>query len=166
MGADLITYFCYGPKKLSEKKVPKAVEQAKKVISLAKTILEMNDRREAGQMTDEAFDREMAALDKRPIKHFSGGQGSKRSITLLVTEDTFYELRVVAKLDPEKIVQDLVQVWNHGSRDSTWRPVPGHRNLVGHVSGELSWGDEPDGYGYQTLKKANLLGIFPIFGIQ
>lgn len=166
MGADLITYFCYGPKKLSEKKIPKAVAQAKAAVALAKTILEMEDLREAGKMTEEAFAQEMGALDQSPLRHLMGGIESKRSITLLVTEDNFHELRVIEQLDPDAVVHDLLHIWNHGSRDSTWRPVPGHRNLIGLVAGEMSWGDEPDGYGYQTLKNASLVGILPIFGVK
>lgn len=30
----------------------------------------------------------------------------------------------------------------------------------------MSWGDEPQGAGYQALKMAYILGIYPILGIE
>jgi len=166
MGADLITYFCYGPKKLSEKKIPKAEAQAAAAINAAQKIVELFDHQATEETSDEAFRKALGEIDQKPLKHLLGEQKTKRFMTILVSEDDLYDLRKITRLNPKKAVEDLVQVWNHGSRDSTWRPVPGHRNLVGHVAGELSWGDEPDGYGYQTLQNANLLGLLPIFNIQ
>jgi len=59
----------------------------------------------------------------------------------------------------ESFLREFAYFWKKGSRDSVTRSSPyndGHQIIF---AGELSWGDEPEGYGYQMLKKFIDLGI-------
>ena len=69
--------------------------------------------------------------------------------------------------DLAKIVQGFVDDWNKPHyRDMASRPDPDDRNRKVVVAGELSWGDEPDGAGYQLLKRAFGLGIAQSLGVK
>jgi hypothetical protein len=66
-----------------------------------------------------------------------------------------------------KAVQEFVAGWNDGHfRDLAFRIDPEKPGRKVVVAGELSWGDEPDGRGYQMLKKAFGLGIAQRLGVS
>ena len=69
--------------------------------------------------------------------------------------------------DPAAEVQAFVAEWNEGCfRDLATRDDPDSPGRKVVVAGELSWGDEPDGRGYQMLKKAFGLGIAQRLGVK
>jgi hypothetical protein len=72
--------------------------------------------------------------------------------------------------EPETLVQivkEFVEAWNDGlGRDGSSRIDPRDRRRKVVVAGELSWGDEPEGTGYQTLKKAFGLMIAQRLGVK
>jgi len=80
------------------------------------------------------------------------------------------EAKHVFSATPEelaRIVQGFVDDWNKPYyRDMASRPDPDDRNRKVVVAGELSWGDEPDGAGYQLLKRAFGLGIAQSLGVK
>lgn len=63
-----------------------------------------------------------------------------------------------------EFVKEFVKFWNFpGARDTNARTFgkgKSKRQIV--VSGDMSWGDEPDGYGYQLFRRVfdNELGDF------
>jgi hypothetical protein len=66
-----------------------------------------------------------------------------------------------------KAVKDFAAAWNEGRfRDLAFRTDPDKPDRKVAVAGELSWGDEPEGLGYQTLKKAFGLGIAQRLGVS
>jgi len=68
--------------------------------------------------------------------------------------------------DLAKEVRDFVAAWNNGCfRDLSYRVDPLHPRRKAVVAGELSWGDEPEGAGYQFLKKAFGLTIAQRLGV-
>jgi hypothetical protein len=69
--------------------------------------------------------------------------------------------------DLTREVRDFVANWNNGCfRDMSYRldPLRPRRKVV--VAGELSWGDEPAGAGYQMFKRAFGLTIAQRLGVD
>ena len=79
-------------------------------------------------------------------------------------------LERLAGLKPAEVLNCFLDVWNNTPfRDTTSRLFrPGNRGkwykIV--VAGDMSWGDDPDGAGYQTINEARLLGLFPLLGVR
>jgi len=68
--------------------------------------------------------------------------------------------------DLAREVRDFVDGWNNGSfRDLSYRVDPLHPRRKVVVAGERSWGEEPEGAGYQMLKKAFSLTIAQRLGV-
>lgn len=64
-------------------------------------------------------------------------------------------------------VQAFVTEWNESCfRDLAAREDPENPGRKVVVAGELSWGDEPDGRGYQMLKKAFGLTIAQLLSVK
>jgi len=69
--------------------------------------------------------------------------------------------------DLTKEVRDFVAAWNDGRfRDMSYRIDPLHPRRKVVVAGEMSWGDEPEGSGYQMFKKAFGLTIAQRLGVD
>jgi hypothetical protein len=62
------------------------------------------------------------------------------------------------------LVDDLICVWNNGRADSMSKGLPDGTKVV--CAGEMSWGDSPNGLAYTTLRRAEMAGLFPLFGIR
>jgi hypothetical protein len=137
MGADLIAYTVYGPVNL---KPSKAV--VNKAMTRAKMVLK---------------------TVKQAVKDPGFDWDDDKFIGDLVLED----LESIQNLDPKQVLKDLLAVWNGHSRDSTSRTITvGKKTVLVLTAGDMSWGDEPDGFGYQTLKHAEQLGILKALGIN
>jgi hypothetical protein len=139
MGADLTTFICKGPRDLNPKKKDQAVELAKSVIAAVNEYFEMKDP------TDK---------DKKLIQRLTG---------LDIDDLERYE---VGDLDPEEVVDNLYCAWGAGFRDCNARTDPDDDKQAIVVAGDMSWGDEPDGGGYQAFKYASMVGLFEFFGIR
>lgn len=63
------------------------------------------------------------------------------------------------------LVNDLLAACNGKYRDTATRADPHDPKYRIVVAGELSWGDEPEGAGYETLKAAACIGLFEVMGI-
>jgi hypothetical protein len=70
------------------------------------------------------------------------------------------------QLDARKSLDDLFTLWKEGARDTMARDYPSKSKYIILVAGEGSWGDEPGGFGYQTLKAAYLLGYNEAFNFR
>lgn len=68
----------------------------------------------------------------------------------------------------EVIVKDFINLWNKGEvRDIQSRTATIGGEEVGIVfCGELTWGDEPAGTGYNTIRPVHDLGLLPLFGVR
>lgn len=69
-------------------------------------------------------------------------------------------------LENKSLVEDLFAVWEDGARDAACRIHPGDESQAILFAGEGSWGQEPEGWGYTTLKHAYYLGLWEIVGIR
>lgn len=70
-------------------------------------------------------------------------------------------------LNPEKVVRDFIKLWNdEEARDWISRRVTIDGKEYGAVfAGDMSWGDDPSGAAYQTIKPVSDLGMLSMFGI-
>ena len=74
---------------------------------------------------------------------------------------------ITTRKELAKIVKGFVDAWNKPNyRDMASRLDPDDRMRTVVVAGELSWGDEPEGKGYQLLKQAFGLGIAQSLGVK
>lgn len=49
------------------------------------------------------------------------------------------------------VVDEFLSVWADGSRDSSFRSLPGDKDKFIMVTGEMTWGDTPEGVAYQAV---------------
>jgi hypothetical protein len=166
MGADLITYFVYGPAKLPLDKMEAAKKQAREAMQVAIDYLIVDGSYREGDFGEDVYRARLAAIDTTPIRHLLTGSGGTPIPLDALDEFTRYNLERLSDIDPDAVVENLYQVWNEGARDVTWREVPGNPEMIGFVAGDTSWGDDPAGFGYEILQEGNLTGIFPVLGIQ
>lgn len=137
MGAELITYIVKGPAKLDESKREQAVDLAKDVIAARELV-------EKDEITEK--DRQMFAL-----------------LAGTFDED---DLLAIAELDAEKVVDSLFETWAEEYRDVNGRYDPDDEGQKIVVAGEMSWGDSPQGGGYQAFDAVAKLGLFEFFGLR
>lgn len=155
MGADFISYCVFGPKKLSTSKtvLKKAEKVVKEYVALACELDELVKRgcdSSQGRLERDEADEEVRSLmDKHGIE---------------CVEDVRWACNY--RSTPTQFLDEFFDVWNNYSRDSAGRDVPGRPKQKVWYAGDMSWGDEPDGYGYQTMKKADMCGLLPIFGLE
>jgi hypothetical protein len=142
MGADLVGYMLKGPRELDRDRFELALGIAANVIGQA-------GQARAAELAGEDFEREdFDALDNDLI-------------------DLDCDLENIAELDPEKLLAELIDVWEgHGARDMTTRFDPDDDDQQIVFAGEMSWGDEPEGFAYRTLRDADKLGMLDVFGIR
>jgi hypothetical protein len=151
MGADIIGYHVLGPPKLTRSLRSKAV---KRINDMKEALEEICNDEEAedGPVPDDFID-----LLKTPLfRHLSA-------------QTEFSDLSFIREVhDPGKLVDEFMNFWDDPCfRDATSRifTVKGQKVKV-VFAGEMTWGDEPEGWGYTTLKAADYLGLFNIFKLQ
>jgi hypothetical protein len=137
MGADLIAYTVVGPPKLKPNKALR-----KKALTRAGHIVAAALQAEKDPDFDWDQDKFLKNFDEQMLPE-------------------------IASLDPEQTLNDLLSVWEGNARDSTSRVIAfGKKKVRVLTAGEMSWGDEPDGFGYQTLRDSDRLGFFDVLGIE
>jgi len=142
MGADLIGCLVKGPRELDRDRFELALGVAANVVGQATIAYEL-------ELADEPVEREdFDALDNTFI-------------------DLEYDLERIRGLDPEDLLKALVSVWEeHDARDLATRFDPDDDDQQIVFAGEMSWGDDPEGFAYQTIRDADKLGMLDVFGIR
>jgi hypothetical protein len=186
MGADLICYIALGPTRidLDESKKTTIAAQVRQYldacIAAAEQILlgqdGVPDPRPGPVEADRSVSFCLDPLELEPgrfrcpqdLRSDPGYQDLVRGVLRGCNRDVESGNVFAATLDDlAKEVQAFVDGWNGGRfRDLVTREDPRGpaRKIV--VAGELSWGDEPDGLGYQMLKKAFGLTIAQLLGVR
>lgn len=143
MGADLIAYMLVGPKKITKSQIKQAVKP------MLDWVAEHKD--------DVVCENCGAIQDSKGLERDTDG-------ALLIddvdcAECGVCELVAVAERYPDAVaakrrLQEAVDKWHSapGYRDSAVRTNPDNPKEIIICCGELSWGDEPDGAGYSSLK--------------
>lgn len=66
----------------------------------------------------------------------------------------------------QQVIDALLHWWANGARDSCFRHDPDDPSHTLAFAGEMTWGDEPQGFGYQTVRAASQLDILRHFDIR
>lgn len=143
MGADLIAYMLVGPKKITKSQVQKAVAP---MLTWAKKHKDTAVCESCGKVQD-------------PKNLDRNADGSLMLEDVDCEECGACELVAVTDKYPDaaaarQVLDEAVAEWHSapGCRDSASRTNPDNPKEIIICSGELSWGDEPDGAGYSSLK--------------
>jgi hypothetical protein len=186
MGADLICYIAFGPMKirLGDRKVNQIARQVREyldgcIVAAERLLLgqkDVPDPRKGPADAKRSLTLRLAPSTPDAIPRFG-------SIEDLRLHPEYQDLvrRMLADCgrdveaghvfgsgleDLAKEVRDFVAAWNNGCfRDLSYRVDPLHPRSKVVVAGELSWGDEPEGAGYQLLKKAFGLTVAQRLGV-
>ncbi len=186
MGADLICFIALGPRKisLSDRKVKQVARQVREYldgcIAAAEQLLmgqkNVPDPWKGSRDADQSIRLCLVSSMDDTIPKFSSIEDLRSHPkyqdlvrNILVDCDRGMEAEYVfgsTLKDLAKEVRDFVAAWNDGRfRDMSYRldPLRPRRKVV--VAGELSWGDEPEGAGYQMFKKAFGLTVAQRLGV-
>lgn len=172
MGADLICYIAKGPKKFSQPQRRAADRWLRQLWGPLKKAYHRWEQ-------EGTVEKSPAALELRRVMRGLQVSESKRHSTIWVgpaDPDDFYLDEVVSsyrwlkelkEATPSRFLRVFLDFWVRGTpRDTATRDDPDNRAQQIVVAGEMSWGDEPEGYGYQMLKAANYLQLMPLLGIR
>lgn len=156
MGADLIGFLVKGPSNITDKR-QEAVDFLKNRNNVVRDYIDALGKLNEDDAVDynEFFNKDEAILDFLEWRTFDGTH-----------EETAELLNELVCQNPEKTVDDFIQFWENGARDATSRIDPDDKTKVIVFAGEMSYGDEPNGYGYETIRDATYLGLLNFFGIK
>jgi hypothetical protein len=74
------------------------------------------------------------------------------------------EVVSLSKAEVIAMLTDFYSFWKFGSRDGMYRDLPDGSRI--HCTGEMSWGDAPDGFGYSMLAFIMNTGLNERLGIE
>ena len=187
MGADLICYIAFGPKRirLDDRRKTRIAGQVRQYldacIAAAERVLlgenDVPDPRKGPVQAKRSITVHLPIEEAGPTPTFTSLEEIRshpeyHGLVQGVLTDCGREVEAshVFAGTPEdlaKAVQEFVTGWNDGGfRDLSFREDPEKPDRKVVVAGELSWGDEPGGYGYQLLKKAFGLTIAQLLGVK
>jgi hypothetical protein len=186
MGADLICYIAFGPSliRLTDRKADQIARQIRgyldDCIAAAEQLLlgqkDVPDPRKGPVDAKRSATLRLESSMPDPIPKFGSVECLRSHLKyqdlvkgMLDDCERSVEAEHVFGSTPKdlaKEVRNFVDAWNDGCfRDLSYRMDPFHPRRKVVVAGERSWGDEPDGAGYQMLKKAFALTIAQRLGV-
>ena len=136
-------YLVVGPKTFTTTTVEKAVEYVSKLVKIA-----------------ESISRAMPVKkDVQPLVNQAVEMG------VIIEEDEFVEefIELMIGVNAKEYVESFLYFWETPSRDTIHRYLSDSQIVC---AGEQTWGDEPQGYGFQMLKEADFLGLLKVLGIE
>lgn len=160
MGADLLGRMVVGPHKLDTSKRAELLAGLKERLREGRAL-----RAELANIDalEDAFDATCLVAYGYLAEHFPDAHDELRG-SYAVEEI----LDLLLRIDPEKTLDNLYALWNGSDevyfRDSAARTVTDELACV--FCGCMSWGDEPDGLGYTTLRDAEFLGFLTPLGCR
>lgn len=187
MGADLICFIAFGPKhiRVNDRRITKVAQQVRRYLDACIAAAEgvllgkkgVPDPRKSPVVAKRSVTLRLAIQDKPGLPTFNSIEQLRshpdyRSLIQGVLNDCDHDVEAQYVFDGTleglaKEVREFVSGWNDGCfRDLAYRDDPDKSRRKVVVAGELSWGDEPDGRGYQMLKKAFGLGIAQLLGVS
>ena len=143
MGADLIAYMLVGPKKITEGQIQKAVApmlawvKKNKNTAVCENCGNIRDPKNLDRNADGTL-----ALEDVDCEECGACE-------LVAVADRYPDAAAI-----ERALKEAIDEWHAapGYRDSASRTNPDNPKEIIICSGELSWGDEPNGAGYNSLK--------------
>jgi len=150
MSADFISYCVFGPNKLStnHRKMKKATQVMNDLVAVALRA----EHLQAADPNDKVAELELEELVQTKLKN----------------HEDLYDLRWAVKYQdkPSRLIDELFEVWHHGSYDTSDRLDPRDPKRKVWYAGDMTWGDEPSGFGFVTMKHADMAGLLDIFEIE
>lgn len=142
MGADLIGYMYIGPAEISEERQQQALGYLNE---LSQEIKKAIDTQTVPEQLKELAQNKVCDTDD--------------------TEEVLDYLENCISLDdPQSTLDDILTVWHNGARDVVSRFIDKERRVV--FAGDMSWGDSPQGFGYQILDLVSDTGLDGILGLE
>ena len=187
MGADLICYIAFGPDHIpiNDSRATDVARQVRQYLDACITAAEqvllgrksVPDPGKAPVEARRSITLRLAVEEKPPVPSFASlkelqSYPEYRILVQDILTDCGREVEAAYAFTgtPEGLVKEVREFaagWNGGCfRDMAFRIDPDRAGRKVVVAGELSWGDEPDGRGYRTLKKAFGLGIAQQLGVS
>lgn len=143
MGRSFVGQILVGPERLDEGQIPPVLETMKKIRDAVKDLY-----------TRDSFSRE----------HPDFKEGGR---LFAIRWRDFEDYDWIASLNDEEIesfLREFVRTWNEEPyNDMFSRPWDGRKILV---CGDYTYGDSPEGGGYDSLLQADMFGIIELFGIS
>ena len=187
MGADLICYIAFGPKRIrvSNRRTTRIAQKVRQYldacVAAAEDVLlgkdDVPEPRKRPVAAKRSITLRLPVAETDPIPQFTcleeiRSHPEYRDLVQRVLADCGHEVEsnhvfAGAPQDLAEEIHEFVAGWNDGCfRDIAFRDDPKGPARKVVVAGELSWGDEPGGGGYQMLKKAFGLGIAQGLGVK
>ena len=147
-----------GPRRLDLARKPEILQTVRDRLAAVRQLYEA-----AGMVNDgsPAYDTAITELNNLLDEHFPTFVNERDGDS---TEEMVERL---LDLDPEVCLTNLYSLWNHTGeayfRDCVSRQV-GEEQVM--FCGEMTWGDEPGGHGYETLQRSNWLGMHELLGLH
>jgi hypothetical protein len=147
MSETLIVHICKGPERIDNKasitKAKKHIEEVVKAAKFARKRLEEDKEDVLDRMEKEKHP--ITQLLEPMMKHNQFSTYREAEITLEYMECT----------KPAKFIKEFVAWWNRGDgNDTSWRMDPDNRKRKIVVCGAATYGDSPDGYGFNLMQEA------------
>ena len=161
MGADLIGYFAKGPRNLPERAVPAAIAAAERRLDWlrrAQPALELADQQALYELLKDC----PWANSEQPLPPLPGVDFEMIGYDL---EDLMAKVGNVHELTGQTAVDEFRGNWPPGFRDAAHVLDPDIPGKLIVFAGDRTWGDTPDGGGFQLLSRAGILGIAPVLGV-
>jgi len=161
MGADLIGYFAKGPRNLPERAVPAAIAEADRRLDWLRRVqpaLEAGDHRALYELLKDCpWTNPEGSLPPLPGVDFE--------MVSYDLDDLIAKVGNVDALTGQSAVDEFRVNWPPGFRDTAHVLDPDIPGKLIVFAGDRTWGDTPDGGGFQLLSRAGILGIAPVLGV-
>jgi hypothetical protein len=140
MGADQIGYLLIGPSKLSAAKLAKAARLIEKINK------EIRNYKDGDKVSSD-------------VKYFLE---ARTGDTIEAVVDCDYLEGILE--EPDDLISEIKAAWAGSYRDVAARDIGGGKRIF--YAGGMSWGDTPDGAGYEAMDAAYAYGVLDIIGID
>jgi hypothetical protein len=162
MGADLIGFLVKGPKAFTPEQVIMAKGRARAVIGFARELTEVLENEEEFPNNDIQAWAKKKKINLQPLQHVH-----PEHIAQVVDCLTAAFPKDVAK-QTDEFIDEFVAWWENDqySRDSCFREDPDDSTKWLVFAGDQTWGDPPDGYGYESIQLLVYLGADQMLGIK
>lgn len=157
MGAELIAFIVKGPSEIKSEG-----PQYEAAVASAKTVIAFFDEWKEWESKNQELDLgEYLEVTKRAPSDLGF------SLDDFEEEQYLSDYNHFVNEDPVLVVNAFILWWNEGrAADTTWREDPDDKSQRILATGAMTWGDEPDGEGYQAIKRSFQLGIASPLGIR
>lgn len=103
-------------------------------------------------------------LAKRVLDHQADLSNPTTPTEKWLSQHEMEELKLIASINPKKVAENLQKLVSEGSYDCISKSMPGQPERLILFAGDRTWGCEPYGWGYRSLRHAQLIGLLEGIG--